>query len=254
MTQEGANDWSHASACRSMEGATWPGRSPLSRAMRIHRMPPPMYHMRLQSVLFLTISGSRPCFVCKVFPLSPFCRLRSTKEHSSLIFTGRSGTTRTIPWDSLLKILQRVHGWDMNGSAVRITVFSLYVALLEEVSPPDIWGKTLVCGDFFEMPEAEAGFHVIIGNPPWAAGVVPTEHRCAGARRTVCPCPVERTSSPFTETRKQNLPQKKNSLILQSCTKILNLVPSDILYFIRVDHCQWRCAINQHRRLRLNLF
>ncbi len=90
--------------------------------------------------------------------------------------------SRTIPWDSLLKILQRVHGWDMNGSAVRVTVFSLYVALLEEVSPPDIrrlikrgrilpeiWGKTLVCGDFFEMPEAEACFHVIIGNPPWAS-------------------------------------------------------------------------------------
>src|SRR5258708_3872664 len=45
---------------------------------------------------------------------------------------------RTIRWDSLLSILKRVHGWDLNGSAVRVAVFSLYVALLEEVSPPDI--------------------------------------------------------------------------------------------------------------------
>lgn len=90
--------------------------------------------------------------------------------------------SRTIPWDSLLATLQRVNGWDVNGSAVRVAVFSLYVALLEEVSPPDIlrlidhgkilpelWNKTLVCGDFFDVPEKSVSFHVIIGNPPWAS-------------------------------------------------------------------------------------
>ena len=44
----------------------------------------------------------------------------------------------TIRWDSLLKMLSRVHGRDLNGGAVRVAVFSLYIALLEEVSPPDI--------------------------------------------------------------------------------------------------------------------
>jgi N-6 DNA methylase len=91
-------------------------------------------------------------------------------------------TSRTIRWDSLLAILQRVHGWDLNGSAVRVAVFSLYVALLEEVSPPDIrrlfdrgkilpelWDKTLVCKDFFEAPENEFSFDVIVGNPPWSS-------------------------------------------------------------------------------------
>lgn len=91
-------------------------------------------------------------------------------------------TSRTIRWDSLLTILQRVHGWDINGSAVRVAVFSLYVALLEEVSPPDIrrlisrgkilpelWGKTLVCRDFFNVPNDDASFHVVIGNPPWSS-------------------------------------------------------------------------------------
>jgi len=88
--------------------------------------------------------------------------------------------SRTISWDSLLTILQRLHGWDVNGSAVRVAVFSLYVALLEEVSPPDIrrlisrgnilpklWNNTLVCRNFFDVPDDEDGFHVIIGNPPW---------------------------------------------------------------------------------------
>jgi N-6 DNA Methylase len=91
-------------------------------------------------------------------------------------------TSRTIRWDSLLAILQRVHGWDVNGSAVRVAVFSLYVALLEEVSPPDIrrlldrgrilpelWGKTLVSRDFFDASEAGNGFDVIVGNPPWTS-------------------------------------------------------------------------------------
>ncbi|MGE3993163.1 HsdM family class I SAM-dependent methyltransferase [Pseudorhodoplanes sp.] len=90
--------------------------------------------------------------------------------------------SRTIRWDSLLAILQRVHGWDINGSAVRVAVFSLYVALLEEVSPPDIkrlikrgkllpelWDKTLVCKDFFSAPEGGTGFNVVIGNPPWSS-------------------------------------------------------------------------------------
>lgn len=91
-------------------------------------------------------------------------------------------TSRTIRWDSLLAILQRVHGWDLNGSAVRVAVFSLYVALLEEVSPPDIrrlfdrgkilpelWDKTLICRDFFEASENESTFDVIVGNPPWSS-------------------------------------------------------------------------------------
>jgi hypothetical protein len=91
-------------------------------------------------------------------------------------------TSRTIRWDSLLAILHRVHGWDVNGSAVRVAVFSLYVALLEEVSPPDIrrlldrgrilpelWNKTLVNRDFFEASEEENRFDVVVGNPPWTS-------------------------------------------------------------------------------------
>lgn len=90
--------------------------------------------------------------------------------------------SQTIRWDSLLAILNRVHGWDINGGAVRVAVFSLYVALLEEVSPPDIrrlishrkilpelWNHTLICQDFFEVPADVDNFQVIIGNPPWTS-------------------------------------------------------------------------------------
>lgn len=89
---------------------------------------------------------------------------------------------RTIRWDSLKNILSRLNGWDLNGSAVRVAVFSLYIALLEQVSPPDIrqlikrgkvlpelWGKSLRCQDFFSVEPDDALFDVVIGNPPWTS-------------------------------------------------------------------------------------
>ena len=90
--------------------------------------------------------------------------------------------SRTIPWKTLLTLLGQMHGWDVNGGAVRVAVFSLYVALLEEVSPrdiralisrgkilPELWGKTLACRDFFTVAPEENRFDVIIGNPPWTS-------------------------------------------------------------------------------------
>ena len=70
----------------------------------------------------------------------------------------------------------------MDASAVRVAVFSLYVALLEEVNPPDIrklmsrgrllpdlWGDKLRHTDFFDMDDSFE-YDVIMGNPPWRSG------------------------------------------------------------------------------------
>lgn len=108
---------------------------------------------------------------------------------------------QTIPWDSLLTILSQVNGWDLNGSAVRVAVFSLYVALLEEVSPPDIlhlikrgkilpelWDHTLVSRDFFDVPE-NIKFHVIIGNPPWASRRGPNRSSVRWCKINTVPMP-----------------------------------------------------------------
>ena len=90
--------------------------------------------------------------------------------------------SRAIPWETLLSLLRQMHGWDVNSGAVRVAVFSLYVALLEEVSPrdiralisrgkllPELWNKTLACRDFFSVASDEERFDVIIGNPPWTS-------------------------------------------------------------------------------------
>ena len=76
--------------------------------------------------------------------------------------------SKKIRWTSLLAILRRIHGWDLNGGAVRVAVFSLYVALLEEIDPPDLraliknkkvlpelWGDTLVQRDFFDAEKTK---------------------------------------------------------------------------------------------------
>ncbi|MER8658469.1 N-6 DNA methylase [Mesorhizobium sp. M0847] len=110
--------------------------------------------------------------------------------------------TQTISWKTLLSLLSQIHGWDLNGGAVRVAVFSLYVALLEEVSPrdilklitrgkllPELWGKTLVCRDFFEVSPDSARYEVIIGNPPWTSRRGPARSSVQWSKKTGHPMP-----------------------------------------------------------------
>lgn len=89
---------------------------------------------------------------------------------------------KSLQWSNLCLTLKRVHGWDINGNAVRVAIFSLYIALLEQVSPPDIrklikkgkilpdlWGVTLIEQDFFAVDADKAQYDVIVGNPPWTS-------------------------------------------------------------------------------------
>lgn len=87
---------------------------------------------------------------------------------------------RHATWIDLKAIANRLHGGDINSSAVRVAAFSLYIALLEQSSPsdlpklieagkllPPLYGKTLLPGsDFFRVEDAPT-YDVIIGNPPW---------------------------------------------------------------------------------------
>lgn len=104
----------------------------------------------------------------------------------------------------LMRLLQEsLFGVDVSLTACRITAFSLYLAYLDQLSPPDIQGLqrkgralprlvrprgepganaggNIREADFFE---AEGGFvrdaHLVVGNPPW--GSIATEGTEAGA-------------------------------------------------------------------------
>ncbi len=88
----------------------------------------------------------------------------------------------TPDWDTLVSIVKRLHGWDKETSAVRIGIFSLYIALLEEVEPaailkllaegkllPLLFRKTMCDRDFFIENTTEEKFDIVVGNPPWVS-------------------------------------------------------------------------------------
>jgi hypothetical protein len=95
----------------------------------------------------------------------------------------RSENPNSTPdWNTLVSIVESLHGWDKETSAVRIGIFSLYIALLEEVEPsailkllaerkllPQLFGKTMCDHDFFAKSTPEEKFDIVIGNPPWVS-------------------------------------------------------------------------------------
>lgn len=97
--------------------------------------------------------------------------------------------------NGLMDVLRtNLYGVDRNRSACQITAFSLYLAFLDQLSPPDIqkllgkWDRlpylisvpgetspnpsvgTIRCADFFtEAADLPPKAHIIVGNPPWGS-------------------------------------------------------------------------------------
>lgn len=96
----------------------------------------------------------------------------------------------------LINVLEnQVFGLDVSETACRITCFSLYLALLDQLRPPDIQHleeqghrlpplllpkgespppeqpRTIVCGNFFspELSLPQTKFDLVVGNPPWVS-------------------------------------------------------------------------------------
>lgn len=114
--------------------------------------------------------------------------------------------TEKIRWPRLLNFLDQLTGLDIDASAVRVAIFSLHIALLEEVTPPDIrklmadgkmlptlWGKGLRQADFFQE-DAASLYDVVIGNPPWRSGDANAARWC---RERSLPAPDKQTAWGF---------------------------------------------------------
>jgi hypothetical protein len=82
---------------------------------------------------------------------------------------------------ALLK--DNIHGCDVVGEAVELSYFSLSLALLDALSPKEIWGnvhfdnlkgENLFSGDFFQTLKEHrlpTDFDLVIGNPPFKANL-----------------------------------------------------------------------------------
>lgn len=105
---------------------------------------------------------------------------------------------RHATWGELKIIAGRLHGADINPSAIRVAAFSLYIALLEQSNPPDLpalikagkllpplYGDTLLPASDFFATDDQPKYDAIIGNPPWKgrSGQVTTAQTWAKAHR-----------------------------------------------------------------------
>ena len=125
-----------------------------------------------------------------VFLVSLFGRmadsLRRTKDYR--------GENRNIQWArKVLPLLSKLYGIDISPTACHITCFSLYLALLEQLTPMDVeylrdhnknkkalppllanvsdGCKTIHRGNLFDpnLSLKEKNFDLVIGNPPWVS-------------------------------------------------------------------------------------
>ena len=154
---------------------------------------------KLSELRFLDPACGSGIFLVRCFQL--LCERRRAIERPA-----------AIPWESLRAMLSRLAGWDIDEAAVRVAVFSLYVALLEEVEPPDIraliergnllprlWEHNLTARDFFTVdPRSEnAQADVIIGNPPWISRGEPERQSIAWCRTQGLPMPEKEEAWAF---------------------------------------------------------
>lgn len=98
----------------------------------------------------------------------------------AILFQRMAGHLHTPSWEDLKKLATCLHGLDLNPTAIRISAFSLSLALLHRRTPkelqermenegsilPQLLHNTLCTRDFFNHP-VEERYDCIIGNPPW---------------------------------------------------------------------------------------
>lgn len=152
-------------------------------------------------------------------------------------------------WENLKQVVEHLHGIDINSTAIRISAFSLYVALLHRAEPkelqklmskgnvlPDLIGTTLLQGDFFNLP-IEDRYDFIIGNPPW--GSEKQRKKSTGelwARKNKYPNPTQRERSwPFIWKSLAHLPAQGHlALLLPSTGFFLNDVKESLIRLLGV--------------------
>ncbi|MBV9012476.1 MAG: SAM-dependent DNA methyltransferase [Pseudonocardiales bacterium] len=101
-----------------------------------------------------------------------------------IVYLVQSRLRRRLEYPELTRLLlNNIHGIDHNASAARVAAFGLYLSVLEEVDPPDIWdsvllpslvGRNIIVSDAFANHSLRDGqFDLVVSNPPWSSLLTP---------------------------------------------------------------------------------
>jgi type I restriction-modification system DNA methylase subunit len=163
------------------------------------------------------------------------------------LFQRMAGHLRAPSWEELKHLATCLHGLDINATAIRISAFSLSLALLHRRNPkelqermenegnilPVLLRKTLHARNFFAHPVGEH-YDCIIGNPPWGTpkqqgkseGELWLDSQCSKeiSKKRKYPKPPNRERSwPFIwKSLEHLLPQAPLALLLPSTGFFLN--------------------------------
>ncbi|WP_200215621.1 HsdM family class I SAM-dependent methyltransferase [Micromonospora coerulea] len=110
-----------------------------------------------------------------------------TEAYRRLVYR-RVSSGQELTYQDLKELLQqRIFGIDINDAAARVTVFGLYLSLLEEIDPPTIWetavlpqliGRNILVSDAFAGHAlSHESFDVVVSNPPWSSSLTPAARR-----------------------------------------------------------------------------
>ncbi len=138
----------------------------------------------------------------------------------------------------------KIKGVDINIGALKITSFSLYLALLDEMDPKDIdesgvrfpilIGKNLIHGSFFSdtVTEAFQGKYcdIVVGNPPWKS--VPMSDHVIYCKKKKIPISDNQLAQAFLIRSGEFLSEKGLSTLLVTNSIFSNKNSSDFLDYL----------------------
>ncbi|MBL9104290.1 MAG: N-6 DNA methylase [Myxococcales bacterium] len=146
-----------------------------------------------------------------IFLVGLFNRLAEERARSH---PGESYDRRLAGLTAILR--DNLRGVDRNRSACLIAAFSLYLAFLDQLAPPDIRrvlkrvrvlprlvaegdeDATIRCADLYAVdPARHGGADFIIGNPPWAQARGDNEAAFQWCRARGLPCPSKQMAAAF---------------------------------------------------------
>ena len=158
-------------------------------------------------------------------------------------------------WEMLKTLATCLHGLDIDTTAVRISAFSLSLALLNNREPkelqerleaethilPELFGKTLLTQDFFQYPTTNQ-YEYTIGNPPWGSLSIDkgnTGEQWLVKQKEYPESPNKERSWPFIWKSCEHLPREGVlALLLPSTGFYLNNTSKSLKRLLRTVHLE----------------